>query len=110
MATEKDREFVVYLLNKTRSYEVKWEATAQEMQYATYFKGKYVVFIDKSYVGGSIEPSYWMSMKDDQTGREMLRLRDSEVPFVDDLYELAERASLNVDAAIDEIMKDDLPF
>jgi hypothetical protein len=104
MPTKKDYEFVTYLVRKTHEKQIKWEATAQEMQFAASFAGRYVVTVDKAYpVNRSLTTRYWLTMKDD-AGRELLTLEGSDVQEVAVLYNFAERASLNVDAAIDEIM------
>lgn len=101
MATSKDYEFIAYLLRMTRENQITWEPTAQEMQYAASFKGRYTVVIDKAFVAR--DARYWLAMKD-ESGRELLHLKSDDVSDLGELYEMAERISLNVDAAIDEIM------
>jgi hypothetical protein len=102
MPTHKDYDFVVYLVRMTRENRIKWEPTALEMQFAASFKGRYTVLIDKAQTPKA-EPRYWLTMKD-ESGRELLNLKGADLTDLGELYEIIERKSLNVDAAIDEIM------
>lgn len=107
MATQKDFQLVQYLLERTNSRAVSWEATAENDQYVASFKGKYNVLVDKGTRNNS--NYYWLTLRD-KDEREMLKLYDSDVDLIRPLYEQAERNSLNVDEAIDEILDDDIPF
>ena len=103
MATNKDYELVRFLLSGTDSGSIKWEPTAEPEQYTTSFKGKYTVTVNKG------EDEYWLSLND-ENDRQLLNTTNDEDPNVGLLYHRALRASLNVDAAIDEIIGDDIPF
>lgn len=105
MATEKDRNLVQFLLNGTNSGEVKWEATAVVDQYASIFKGKYTITVDRGELDRSAGYFYFLTLKDN-LDKELLQLLSGEIPQIKELFHKAARASLNVDAAIDEIIGD----
>ena len=117
MATERDHALIEFLFKGTQSGTVHWEATAVANQFATSFKGKYGVLIDRGF--DEREERYWVTLKDDTEARELLRITDDESNLVRSLYHMAQRASLNVDEAIDEILSsgadtklndEDIPF
>jgi hypothetical protein len=122
MATEKDFALVRFLLASTKDGRIKWEPTAKENQYASSFKGKYTVTVDKGRDRDG-DDLYWLSLIDSD-GRELLSLYDAEVGGqISNLFYGAARASLDVDKAIDEIIggsteaaggteitDDDIPF
>jgi hypothetical protein len=105
MATEKDQALVQFLLRGTQGGRVKWEPTAVQEQYATSFKGKYTVTVDRG-EQRSGEPYFFLTLKDSDD-RQLLELNDSQCRDVATLFFRAARASLNVDAAIDEIIGED---
>ena len=109
--TDKDRDFVTKLIGSTEQGHVKWQPTANPDQYVSSFKGKWSVIVDE-YREDGISPWYTVKVRDAQE-REMLSISDGDFPPVRDLYESARRAALNVDEALDDIMKDldaDMPF
>ncbi|MFY9910976.1 MAG: hypothetical protein WCF22_15795 [Candidatus Sulfotelmatobacter sp.] len=105
MATQKDLDFVSFVLQQTRDEKIQWESTADEEKFIVSLKGKYRVSVDRAYQNH--EPYHYLTLLDD-SDRELLRVYEAESPTVPQLYELAKRNSLNVDAAIDEIMSDDV--
>lgn len=111
MATEKDRNFVDFLVEATRSGKLKWEATADVNEFAAGVKGKY-----KAIVAQRTRSSGFETYVDEQLtlrnvdDRELIDINSNEYRSVRDLYELARRNALNVDAALDEIMGDSIPF
>jgi hypothetical protein len=113
MATEKDRNFIDFILEKTRSGKAKWEATAAANEFTTSVKGKYKVVVRQEEVSSGFNTStvtfFSLRNVDDQ---ELVGVPAGEYTAVRELYELARRNALSVDAVLDEIMgdKDDLPF
>lgn len=112
MATEKDYALIEFLLKGTESGRIKWEPTAEPAQYATSLKGKYVVTVDATTPTRGPD-TYWVKLIDEQ-GREILRLDDEEAGGnIHALFQKVRRASMNVDAAIDDILQitdEDIPF
>lgn len=116
MATEKDRNFVNFLMEQTHAGKVKWEPTASRDEYAAGVKGKYKVIITQmdlreGYDSVEVEKLILRDVDD----RALIEITSREWNGVSDLYELARRNALNVDAALDEIMGDatgdeDIPF
>jgi hypothetical protein len=104
MATQKDLNFVAFVVQQTKEEKIQWESTADDEKFIVSLKGKYKVAIDRAYRDG--EPYDYLTLLDD-SDRELLRVYDSETSMVAQLFELAKRNSLNVDAAIDEIMSDE---
>jgi hypothetical protein len=114
MPTRKDYDFLQFVINGTESGKVRWEPTAERDQYAASFKGKYTVIVDRGVIQSTGQPFYWMALKDTDD-RELLKITEEESALIPDLFHKAARASLNVDAAIDEIMSEqitdeDIPF
>lgn len=111
MATEKDRNFVDFLLEATRSGKLKWEATASFDEFAAGVKGKYKVVVNQRNVSNNFDPDVVQQLilrnADDQ---ELMDVSNKDFNSVRELYELARRNALNVDAALDEIMGEDIPF
>ncbi len=103
MPTERDNEFVQFLVNNTKAGKLRWEITADPTKFVAGFKGKYKVTIDR---GSDDEdrPYYWMTLLDDSE-RELMQVYGYHNALVVELFDLARRNSLNVDAAIDEIME-----
>lgn len=115
MATEKDTAFAVYLLKLTQEGKLKWETTAAANEFTASLRGKYNVLVAKGVSWGGVrydgDPEYTLKLTD-QSEQELLRLTERDYADVVQLFELARRASLKVDAVIDEILggDDDLPF
>ena len=121
MVTEKDVALIEYVITRTQSGTIHWEATAVKDQFTTSFKGKYSVLIDKGTDDDGEGEYYWLTLKDSDD-RELLRVFSAEVSSgkLRGLYQLAQRESLNVDSAIDEILNsegsskpirdEDIPF
>jgi hypothetical protein len=118
MATEKDNQFVQYLLDATDTGKIKWEPAAEPDRFVSSFKGKYSIMVDKSEPRDEA-PFYYIKLTD-EADQELLTVDAEENPRVKALFYLARRRSLNVDSAIDEIMgsapgpspitEDDIPF
>jgi hypothetical protein len=103
MATEKDRAFVEFILEQTKAGKLKWEVTADESKFTVSFKGKYRVTVDRYYDEDHNTYRFWLTLFD-ASDRELLRVTAGDSPLVTELFFLAQRNSLNVDSAIDEIM------
>jgi hypothetical protein len=115
MATEKDRNFVDFLLEQTRAGNVKWEATATSNEFAAGVRGKYKAVVDQQDISEGFNTNIVERLVlRDVDDRILIEVTNREWGSVRDLYELARRNALNVDAALDEIMggagNDDLPF
>jgi hypothetical protein len=103
MPTDKDYQFLEFLIRQTVNRKLKWEATAEADQFITSFKGKYTAKVDKFKNTGK----YTIRLEDDNE-QDLLVIDDEETQGgqVKELYDLALRNSLDVDRVIDEIMKD----
>lgn len=110
MATEKDIDLINFLLAETEKGNIRWEATARLEQFTTSLKGKYNVTIDRRIAGtfgtptASPNDSPYSLRLTDAEDREFLALTEDDYARIKDLFDLARRRSLNVDAAIDEIL------
>ena len=102
MPMDRDKELVSFLLTETTKGKISWEPTATEAQFTTSFKGKYKIFVD-SFQPAEANP-YWVMKLTDVDDRELLTISDYQDDNVRLLFDAARRKSLNVDAAIDEIM------
>lgn len=103
MPTEKDSQFVQFIYDQTRNGKLHWESTADATQFVIGFRGKYKVTVDKNVDEDTENQYFYLTLRDDSE-RELLTIFSARLPIVKDLYYLAERNALNVDAAIDEIM------
>ena len=107
MATEKDIAFAKHLIKLANEGKLKWEHTAAPQEFTASLKGKYNISVSW---GGSFryeaEPEYTLRLIDDKE-QELVRLTDKDYADIVQLFDLARRASLNVDAVIDEILSDD---
>jgi hypothetical protein len=105
MPTEKDIQFLQFIYDQTKDRKIHWEATADESKFVVAFKGKYKVTVDRAWDNEREETYYYLTLVDD-TEKELLKIWDEDGKLVRDLFSLAQRDALNVDAAIDEIMGD----
>jgi len=97
MVTEKDQQFLEFLIKGTAEGQIRWEPTASENQYTTALKGKYTVTVDKA--GNSC----WLKMWNERL-QEMMFVTSDEDYRVEQIFEYARRGALDVDSAIDEII------
>jgi hypothetical protein len=119
MPTEKDMQFLQFVYDNTRLGKLNWEGTADPTKFVVSLKGKYKVTVDR----GDDERGgykYWMTLFD-ESERELVNISVPQT-LVGELYNLAHRNSLNIDATLDEIMEsglddaprkitdDDIPF
>jgi hypothetical protein len=106
MATEKDRNFVEFLLEQSRAGRVSWEATAAPNEFAAAVRGQYKVVADQQDVSegfnANVVERLVLRNIDDQV---LIEITSREWAAVRDLYEVARRNALNVDAALDDIMQ-----
>ncbi len=98
MMTAKDRELLVFLAKGTDAGQIRWEFTAEENQFVTALKGKYKIIVTKL---GSV---CYLRMTD-MDDRDFLSIDSEEYDPLVDLFEQARRVAFNVDAAIDDILK-----
>lgn len=85
------------LIRGAESGRLQWQATAAENEFTAAFKGKYALTVSRHSQGD-------LFVMFDDSGREMLRIHSDEDPDVERLFEAAQRSTLNVDAAIREIV------
>lgn len=103
--TDKERELVQQLLEKTRAKTIPWEATADENEFVAPFKGQATFTISR-------DPSevFRLVMRNVEN-REMLEV-DSLSGLANDaqqlatLYRAAHDSALNVEETLDAILKD----
>ncbi len=105
MVTEKDIALMEHIISGTQNNTIHWEATAVKEQFTTSFRGKYSVLVDRMIDDDGQSEYYSLTLKDSDD-RELLRVYSGEVARgkLRDLYQLAQRESLSVDHAIDEIL------
>jgi len=99
MLTNKDIEFVQYLLQSTQEGKIRWEPTATTNEFVSSLKGKYKVILKQ------ISSTRYMSMLDTED-RQLLSVGSDEYGPVWDLFDTARRVAYDVDSAIDEILRD----
>jgi hypothetical protein len=104
MATEKDNAFVRFLLEETKAGRIRWQPAAEPDRFVASFKGKYNVVVDKSQDPDDQSFYFYVKLSDD-ADQELLMVYNSENILVRELFFIVRRISLNVDLAIDEIMK-----
>ncbi len=98
MPTEKDVEFVKFLLDVTHKGKAQWEPTARQNQFTTSLQGKYTVLATN-------EPGYATLQLVDESGQTLLDLHSIELDQVGELYEFVRRKALNVDSVLDNLMR-----
>jgi hypothetical protein len=98
MLTSKDAEFIQYLMRETEAGKIRWEPTAQTSEFASSLKGKYKIVLKRA---GSSE---YMSLRD-ANDQLLLSVGSEDYGPVSDLFGLARRVALDVDSAIDEILR-----
>jgi hypothetical protein len=102
MVSDKDSEFLEYLSTATDERKIRWQPTAAEDQFTSSFKGKYNVIVGTGRAGS------WLKMTN-QLEQVMLFISNEDDPQgrVDQIFDVARRVALNVDTAIDDIIKGD---
>lgn len=98
MLTNKDTEFIQYLLQSTQDGRLRWESTATTNEFVTAIKGKYKLLVRAL---GSTRVVTMTDVDD----RELLTVTSSEYVPVWDVFDAARRVAMDVDSAIDEILK-----
>jgi hypothetical protein len=100
MVSEKDGQFLDYLLTATEAGKIPWQPTAADDQFTTSFKGKYNVLV------GTGREGPWLKMSN-ETDQIMLFISNADDPTdrVERIFGAARRIALNVDIAIDEIIQ-----
>lgn len=92
-------ELIGSLVIGAESGRLRWQPTAAKNEFTAAFKGKYALTVSRHSQGDLF------TMFDD-SGREMLRINSDEDSDVERLFEAAQRSTLNVDAAIREIVNE----
>lgn len=108
-----DVQLVERITKATVDDTIKWDKTATVDQFTSIYAGKWTLLIDKSPNEENEDVSdYWLSLSNAK-GDELLRVYDSRVPRLYDLYELARRQALKVNEAVADFIKDldeEFPF
>jgi hypothetical protein len=104
--TKKDLDFFKYLVTNSRVHKIPWEPTAESDEFTSSFKGKYNVVVSRS-TDEDDHVRFKVVLKDNDD-RELLSIHDWEMPGREmvDLWVMAQRESMQVDQAIDEILGD----
>src|ERR1700756_5528251 len=92
MPTDKDNEFVQFVVENTKSGKLRWEITADPTKFVASFKGKYKVTVDRG-ENDDGHPYYWMTLLDDAE-RELTQVYGARNRLVVELFDLARRNSL----------------
>jgi hypothetical protein len=100
MVSEKDSQLLDYLSAGTDAGRIRWQPTAVDDEFTTSFKGKYNVVVSRTRTG------FYLVMVNDQE-QEMLSIDndDDARSRVRDIFNGARRTALNVDTAIDDIIR-----
>jgi hypothetical protein len=108
--TEKERQLVRQLMEKTSAKAIPWEPTARENEFVAPYKGHVTFTVSKYDDPNHYGDSFKLVMRD-PGDREMLAL-DSRTGFVTDvealgaLYRAAHDSALKVEETIDAILDD----
>src|SRR5258706_2323322 len=73
MSTEKDNEFLQFILDSTQAGKVQWAPTALNTEFTAGFKGKYKVNIEKR-LDRDGDIKYMMTLTNAEDGRDLLAL------------------------------------
>jgi len=98
MPTDKDIEFVRFLLDSTKTGKMQWEPTAEQNVFTTSLQGKYHAFV----MNQGNYPSLRLLDDSDQL---LLDVFSGEAEQVSELYEFVRRKALNVDSVLDNLMR-----
>lgn len=98
MVTEKDMQFVQFLLDSSQNGKLQWQPSAEQDQFTTTLQQKYTITITKSFAVVTLVLA-------DNTGQELLSVNHMQLPQVDELYEFVRRQALDVDSVLDQIMR-----
>jgi len=108
--TDKERELLTQLIEKTRAGAIPWEPTAKENEFVGPYKGHATFTVSKYEDPDHYGDSYRLVMRDPEN-REMLVLERGAGWVEDDqrlaeLYRAAHDCALNVEETIDAILDD----
>lgn len=106
----KGRQLFHQVLQKTKVGRITWTPTANEAEFLTVLPGELALLVSKTY-----EPDSYSNP--DEQGAIVLRGEDGELlrmepgesitwPEFSELYELARRKALGVDAKVDKLLGD----
>jgi len=98
MPTDKDQEFVKFLLDSTRLGKIQWQPTAEQNEFTTTLQLKYTVSI-------STKVSFRDLVLTDDAGQQLVAVNSTDIEQVEELYELVRRQALNVDSVLDSLMR-----
>ncbi|MCI0348470.1 MAG: hypothetical protein L0Z53_03505 [Acidobacteriales bacterium] len=107
--TEKQKELIQQLLDKTNAKTITWEPTAAKDEFVCTFRGNYTFTITKTTDTGYYGDVFVLVMRD-EADREMLTLHsgaNSDLRTdLTTLYYAAHNSALKVEEAIDDILED----
>jgi hypothetical protein len=98
MPTDKDQEFVKFLLESTHSGKIQWQPTAEQNEFTTTLQLKYTVSI-------STRDSFRELLLADDAGQQLVAVNSINIEQLEELYELVRRQALNVDSVLDSLMR-----
>jgi hypothetical protein len=100
VVTQKDLDLLKFLTDATVKGRMTWQPTAQDNQFTASIKGKYSVLMGRAIAGGH---SYFKLM--DVNDQELVEVTSYDTDSVEQLFEYVRRKALDVDRAIDDILK-----
>jgi hypothetical protein len=106
--TDKERQLVQQLLEKTRAKAIPWEATARENEFVAPYKGHVTFTVSKYDDPDRYGDSFKLVMRD-PGDREMLEIKCDFIPDAEALsalYRAAHDSALKVEETIDAILDD----
>src|SRR5579862_912189 len=98
MPTDKDIQFVQFLLDSTRSGKIQWQPSAEQDQFTTTLKQKYTAYVTKRGIAVTL-------LLTDSAGQELVAVDSLTYPPVEGLFEFVRREALDVDSVLDQIMQ-----
>jgi hypothetical protein len=99
MITPKDMELAKFVFAESRNGHLKWQTTAEQGQFAASLRGKYSVLLTKR--------TYARLTLFDSNAQELTEITGVDSDLIEELYEFVRRRTLDVDRAIDEILRPD---
>jgi hypothetical protein len=104
MPAMNDSELVSKLLDATDKRKIGWEKTAVGDRFAASYGGKWTLTVDRS-TDEQDRTDYYLTITNNE-GDEILRILDRADNDLPTLFEKARRHALNVDEALNDLMKE----
>jgi hypothetical protein len=97
MITPKDVELINFVLAESKNGHLKWQTTAEQGQFTASLRGKYSILLSKL--------GYARLTLFDSNAQELTEITGLDSGLIEELYEFVRRKTLDVDRAIDEILR-----